>query len=73
MDECAGARRVSGLVAALEVSLARKSRCPRNLATGCSDLKLNLATARFRGNEVPLVQNPLRCYLWHRMSVCYER
>ena len=28
------------------------SRRPRNLATGCSDLKLNLAAARFRGNMV---------------------
>ena len=28
------------------------SRRPRNFAAGCSDLKLNLAAARFRGNTV---------------------
>ena len=28
------------------------SHRPRNLATGCSDLKLNLVTAKFRGNTV---------------------
>ena len=28
------------------------SRRPRNFAAGCSDLKLNLAAARFRGNMV---------------------
>ena len=31
------------------------SRRPRNLAAGCSDMKLNLAAARFRGNTVYLL------------------
>ena len=40
------------------------SRRPRNLAAGCSDLKLNLAAARFRGNTVFADLNSIRIILY---------
>ena len=37
---------------------------PRNLAAGCSDLKLNLTAVRFRGNTVCTIQGIILMVVW---------